>query len=226
MKKLFLLSSILVALASSAFADAFTISPLNGGAATGSTRLNLDLLDLTADARALDSNLSISFLGTGSSVVQGAVVNQYARPFISGTNGDGFGSQVAGADETRYLSTGIGSIVFQFTSAQTYFGLLWGSVDTYNTLAFYDGDTEVGSFTGAAVSAAADGNQGEQGTFYVNFDNLDGTFDRVVASSSEYAFEIDNIAYSNSRNRVPDSGTTVALLGLALTGLAAFRRKL
>src|SRR5687768_4272109 len=112
MKKILLLSSVLVALAPSLFADSFSLSSVNGGAATGSTRLNLDLLDLGSNAQVLDANLNVSFDGTGGGVVQGALSGKYARPFISGTNGDGFGSQVAGADDTRYLSTGIGSITF------------------------------------------------------------------------------------------------------------------
>jgi hypothetical protein len=44
----------------------------------------------------------------------------------------------------------------------------------------------------------------------------------VVASSSQYAFEFDNVAYS----AVPDSGMTIALLGMGLLGLGCLRGKL
>jgi hypothetical protein len=223
MKKLLLLTSFALLTATGAFADAFIVSPVNGGAATGSPRLNLDLLNLGNSSQWADSNLKISFTGSGE-VVQGSSSGVYAAPFLSGNNGDGFGAQGPGADNTRYLSTGIGSIVFDFTSNQTYFGLLWGSVDDYNTLSFYNGAALVGQYNGSQIWAAANGDQGTQGTFYVNFDDVSGSFNKVVASSTQYAFEIDNIAY-NSRS-VPDAGSTAALLGLGLVGLMSLRRKL
>ena len=67
---------------------------------------------------------------------------------------------------------------------------------------------------------SANGNQGAQGTFYVNIDTT-LAFNKVVASSTQYAFEFDNVAYKS----VPDSGSTIALMGAALLGFAALRRK-
>ena len=98
-------------------------------------------------------------------------------------------------------------------------GMLWGSVDTYNTLEFYLGGTLQTSFTGSAVSGNPDGDQGFDNTFYVNFSG--GPFDEVRAISSEKAFEFDNIALE----RVPDGGATLMLLGGALFGVGALRRK-
>ena len=223
MNKLLLLTSLSLVAATGVLADTFNVSSVNGGAATGSTRLNLDLLSLGNGPQWADANVKISFTGTGQ-VVQGASSGYYAAPFISGSNGAGFGGQSAGADTTRYLSSGIGSVVFDFTSNQTYFGLLWGSVDDYNSLSFYKGGLLVGSYTGSQIWAAANGDQGTQGTFYVNFDDMSGSFNKVVASSTQYAFEIDNIAY-NSRS-VPDAGSSAALVGLGLVGLMSLRRKL
>lgn len=223
MNKFLLLTSLSLVAATGVLADTFNVSSVNGGAATGSTRLNLDLLSLGNGPQWADANVNISFTGTGQ-VVQGASSGYYAAPFISGSNGAGFGGQSAGADTTRYLSSGIGSVVFDFTSNQTYFGLLWGSVDDYNSLSFYKGGLLVGSYTGSQIWAAANGDQGTQGTFYVNFDDVSGSFNKVVASSTQYAFEIDNIAY-NSRS-VPDAGSSAALVGLGLVGLMSLRRKL
>jgi len=223
MNKFLLLTSLSLVAATGVLADTFNVSSVNGGAATGSTRLNLDLLSLGNGPQWADANVKISFTGTGQ-VVQGASSGYYAAPFISGSNGAGFGGQSAGADTTRYLSSGIGSVVFDFTSNQTYFGLLWGSVDDYNSLSFYKGGLLVGSYTGSQIWAAANGDQGTQGTFYVNFDDVSGSFNKVVASSTQYAFEIDNIAY-NSRS-VPDAGSSAALVGLGLVGLMSLRRKL
>ncbi len=106
--------------------------------------------------------------------------------------------------------------------AQKYFGLLWGSVDDYNTLSFYNGLTPVGSITGIDVLASPNGDQGVNGTVYVNI-NSDTAFTKVVATSSKYAFEFDNVAYS--KENIPDGGSTLALLGGVITFLGAVRRK-
>ena len=225
MNKFLLASGLALGLNGAVFADSFTVSAINGGAATGSPRLNLDNLSLGNATQWADASLQISFTGTAK-VVQGASSGEYAAPYVSGTNGVGFGSlnQPNGADTTHYLSTGIGSVILTFSSAQQYFGLLWGSVDDYNTLSFYNGASLVSSFTGNQIWANANGNQGQQGTFYVNFQDIDGAFDKVVANSTSNAFEFDNIAYSSGRN-VPDTGATFTLVGLALAGLVSLRRK-
>ncbi len=225
MKKLLLTSAVFAGLLTGLCANTFSVSSVNGGAATGSTKLNFDDLTLGNATQSADANVQVSFTGTAN-VVQGASSGVYAAPFVSGSNGLGFltPDQPNGVDATHYLSTGIGSVTLQFSSSQDYFGLLWGSVDNYNTLSFYDGSTLVGSFSGTQIWANANGNQGEQGTFYVNFNSLDGSFDKVVASSTQNAFELDNVAYN--AQGVPDSGATLALMGVAFTGLISLRRKL
>ena len=225
MKKLILASFVSFGLLSSLIGNTFSISSVNGGAATGSTKLNFDDLTLGNSNQWADTNVNVSFSGTGK-VVQDASSGEYAAPFVSGLNGIGFlnPDQPTGVDTSRYLSTGIGSVMLQFNSAQSYLGLLWGSVDDYNTLSFYDGQNLVGSFTGSQIWANANGDQGQQGTFYVNFNSLDGTFNKVVASSTQNAFEFDNVAYN--AQGVPDSGSTLAFAGLAFAGLISIRRKL
>ena len=227
MKKLLLASTLALGLVSGLFADNITFTSINGGAAAGSPKINFDNLDLGSATQAVNADLTVSFSG-GAAVVQPPNVSGvYAAPFVSGVNGLGFGSpdQPFGADTTRFLSTGIGSITLQFASSQRYFGLLWGSVDDYNTLSFYNGTTLLQSFTGADIWASANGDQGQQGTFYVNFNDLDGAFDKVVATSSGFAFEFDNVAYNANPRNVPDGGATIALLGFACAGLIAFRRR-
>lgn len=201
-----------------------------GGAPVGTLRENFDGLALGTGGGITPSGITVSFGGTGQAV-QGAVANRYARPFLSGNNGAGFGPggsvQPNGADATTYLSSGStaanpGSFVeLLLPTARTYFGLLWGSIDSYNTLSFFDGATRVGSLTGTDVVAGPNGNQGVNGTLYVNI-NSTLPFDRVVATRPTYAFEFDNIAYDERPVPAP---ATLALLGLGFAGVAAARRK-
>jgi hypothetical protein len=75
------------------------------------------------------------------------------------------------------------------------FGLYWGSLDSYNTIKFYDGDTLVASYTGDQFAPLfPNGNQGSfSSNGYVQFAHLP-LFDKVVLASSQNAFEIDNIS--------------------------------
>ncbi len=217
--------------------SAATINATVGGAATGAYYLNFDDLALgftngTATTTSPNGSATVMITSDGQ-VVSGSGAN-YAAPYLSNSNGAPFGdSTVAGVDSTHYLTTGSstanGSVEISFTTAMQYFGLLWGSVDLYNTLEFYDGMTRVDTVTGGDVKFNADGDQGVNGTYYVNI-VPNGSFDRVVATSSGYAFEIDNVSYSplplvGGAQPVPDGGMTLAMLGASLGGLAWFRRK-
>ena len=131
----------------------------------------------------------------------------YAPPFLTGGNGVYFGApnQVPdGPDETPYLTAGGipgnsgSSVTLTFSSGpQVYFGMLWGSVDTYNTLSFFSGAGLVAQLTGSQVIAVANGFQGSTGTVYLNLYS-DVAFDSVVATSSQHAFEFDNVAYGTA----------------------------
>jgi len=223
--KLKITIAALAALAASQAANAtLTISSVNGGPANGVNKVNFD--DLTpgssAAATSTGPNGSVSVSFTGSGVV-GILPNtgSYAAPFLSGNNGDGFGSpdQPNGQDATPYLSTGIGTVTVSFSGNQQYVGLLWGSVDTYNSLEFYNSaNVLVGTVTGTQVNAAANGDQGAAGTFYVNI-NSDVPFSKIVAVSTSNAFELDNVAYDDIvHDPVPETSTYVAG-GLALLPL-------
>jgi len=100
------------------------------------------------------------------------------------------------ADTSHYLSIGGGATeTITFDTDKNAFGLYWGSVDSYNTIKFYDGATLVASYTGADISPLlANGNQGSfAANGYVEFVGLP-FFDKVVLGSSSNAFEIDNIS--------------------------------
>lgn len=86
--------------------------------------------------------------------------------------------------------------VVNLGSPATYYGFLWGSPDSFNTVSFLYNGTLVGSFTGADVLAPADGNQGTRlGGQYVNFWAGEGEqFNQVKFNSDGDAFETDNHA--------------------------------
>jgi hypothetical protein len=204
-----------------------------GGAPSGAKRLNFDNVPLgsgTNTATGPNGSVLVS-INPDAQVVIGSASGLYAAPWLSGGNGFGFGpgstNQANGADATRYITTGdtnvpSGLVVLDFGSAASlnYFGILWGSIDGYNILRFYNGATLVDTVLGSQVIAAPNGNQGVNGTLYVNI-NTTSAYNRVELTSTSFAFEFDNVAYSG----VPDGGMTLVLLGGALTGLGALRRK-
>jgi hypothetical protein len=141
----------------------------------------------------------------------------------------GYAAAPAG-DTTPYLSVAFpesaGSETFTAApgTSYNYFGLYWGSIDDYNSIEFFLGNTSLGKFTGLNViqTGTALGDQVSAGSNrYVNFwfrDELE--FDRVVFNTTNFAFESDNHAYA----RVPEPGT-FALMGAGFAAFAFMRRR-
>ncbi|MES1956177.1 Npun_F0296 family exosortase-dependent surface protein [Salinisphaera hydrothermalis] len=160
--------------------------------------------------------------GTNYAIVNGSTNGHNAAPAIPPYNGSSF-------DPTNYLtvpdnlSATPQSTTISLGSGNHYFGLLWGSIDAYNTLTFMLDDNTTLSYTGSDIinPSPANGNQASPTTnTYVNFFQLPA-FNAVKLSSTQYAFESDNLAYSD----VPEPGN-LALFGLAALGLlVGFRRR-
>ena len=130
-------------------------------------------------------------------------------------------------DATNYLAVlGGGSEQIAFSSLETSFGLYWGSVDTYNSLTFYNGNVSVATISGADVDPPLEANCGQTqyaSNGYVLISALP-QFDRVVAASSSNSFEFDNVV-AGGASAVPEPSTwAMLLLGFAGLGYAGFRR--
>jgi len=146
-------------------------------------------------------------------VVSGSVSGKYAQPF--GTSSK-FLSVPNPSDTTH-------TAVMKLGLDADYFGLFWGSIDVYNMISFFSGDTQIASFSGADLpSLSASGNQTEwSSNRYINFDFGPASFNTVKFISSGFAFESDNHAYRNAS--VPEP-MNMALMGLGLFGLLIARR--
>jgi hypothetical protein len=217
-----LLSASVLALAAMAIpASALPLlSASNAGAPTGLFYANFDNLALGNAGGATNGDITVSFTGDAQTTT-GFASGIYAAPYVDG-NGGLFGDAETGSDTTKYLSTGIGSVTLTFAADQTYLGLLWGSVDNYNTLSLYNGAALVASYTGSDVTGSPTGDQGVNGSYYVNISNLD-PFNRVVFTSSQYAFEFDNVAYNvDPPGNVPEP-LTLSLFAAGLGGLMVLR---
>jgi hypothetical protein len=215
---------------------AVSVSASVGGAPIGVSRVSFDSLTLGSGggiASGPIGSVTVSFLSDGQAV-QGTSEPLFAAPWLSGGNGNGFGplgsNQTDGQDATTYLTSGLstdanhGQAILTFSSPQRYIGLLWGSVDSFNTLSLYSGGesgTLVANVTGTQVLASPNGDQGLNGSVYVNI-NSDTFFDTIVATSTQYAFEFDNVAYNPEP--VPEPATCALLLfAFGLHGLRRLR---
>lgn len=171
-----------------------------------------------------DSSLEWTWTGNYA-LVTGSLSGAYSAP--AGVDG-------VTKDITQYVTVpvlgttgGNGSVTVTGLPDSNYFGLWWGSMDTYNTLTFYYNGVATGeSFTGSQVTNGGLANGAQTGpvtNHYVNFLDLT-TFNSFKMSSTQFAFEADNIAiaYNPTLTPVPPA---ILLLGSGLIGLLTVRRK-
>jgi len=166
--------------------------------------------------------------------VHGALEGQYAIPVGGATVSptvapeyltDGYGSSLttsAGASG-NYLSTGVGTITITFATPQTSLVLLWGSVDTYNTLTLNDGYSLTGTDVATQAGFLADGTQGVGGSTYVRI-TPSTPFTSATFTSTMNSFEFAGVAASTTPE--PSGMVLMGTIVIAIGFVAVRRRRI
>jgi MYXO-CTERM domain-containing protein len=208
------ISLSLLALMLSVSGMAHAVSVSIGGCATpdnsGLSTCEVGTTVQTFDSGTLPSTYQ-NTAGAGGQVVTGNLSGQYAAP---------------ANDASAFLAVpgpalGSGTVTATPGGNYNYFGLYWGSIDSFNTLTFLENGVATASFTGDQVisDAALNGNQVSPGSNeYVNFYGLN--YNSVQFGSSNRAFESDNHAFGN----VVPTPASMGLMGLGLLALGGAGR--
>jgi hypothetical protein len=210
-------------------ARAVVVTASSGPFSAGNTNTNNDV---TFDGFNTPNTFSGTSIHWGT--VAGLLGNiAFAGTAIIANNAAGTSAGISATpagDATNYMSIRGGmSETLTFSGNQNKFGLYWGSIDSYNSIAFYSGGnvnpflTLFGDTLNAVPALGFNGDQsGALTNAYVTFTDL--TFDKIVLASSGNSFEFDNISYGNV-GPVPEPSTwAMMLLGFAGIGYAYRRR--
>jgi hypothetical protein len=157
---------------------------------------------------------SIDFSNPDYPIQPSAGLYSGSASFAKSPFGSGVADYLVAQGKNSNKGPVLDTVTLAFTGEQTSFGLLWGTIDTYNELDFYHGSTLTDTVTGgelAAFGVAVDGSQ----SAYVKIEGL-GPFDRVVA------VDHDRPAFEFVPDPVPEP-SGIALLSLGLAALGAIR---
>ena len=170
---------------------------------------------------------SILTLSGPAFLVTGTTPNGHTPPYFSGSTAAFFGeSPIVGYDNSQYVAVEPGgSATLSFTTPQHYLGLMWGSVDPYdsmNLLTFYDSaNNAIGIVDGGEINSLLGGIQtGSYVNGYVNIISASAFASVVATASPTYpeSFEFDDVAYA----QVVPEPTSLSLLAFGLFVITLF----
>lgn len=240
--------SIAIATAT-ASADTITASLFSPQAPNGATPTDVNLTGITAPSSStiVGTGYTVTFsVGSGQGVVEGTLNPGHAVP-VAGVTGSntaeyltgGYGSTLTTniASSGNYLSTGTGTVTVTFSTPEDSLAVLWGSIDTGNSVTLNDSahfDVTGSEVQAAAAGFAGNGFQGPGGSAWVVIDTST-PFTTATFSSSVVSFEFAAVAAANAPfngpSGVPEPATWLLLgpgMGAVLLGrryIAAARRR-
>ena len=169
----------------------------------GAQAASVNILDSSVQAAGNDADVYAA--GYGGTTPLGAAWSG-AAPLVSPPPGNVTGifqspfNNTGIVESQSYFSVGspggsgggLSPATLTFTTIQSAFTMLWGSIDTYNTIQFFNGAASVGTWTGDTIAAMV-GLGGSSPNYEVvallNFFDFDTGFDSILFTSSQAAFE-------------------------------------
>lgn len=171
--------------------------------------------------------------GGGFGFAKGNLDSVYAAPADDLTNFAYGPNQNSGASnaEVNFNYTGLLSTLGPNASLN-YFGLYYGSIDTFNDVMFYNADGQIlRTVTGTELIEQFNGVSGNQdadsSNIYVNlFFSPSEEFTSFSFRTSGRAFEVDNLVVGYEVSQDVPEPASLALMGLGLAGFGVARRRI
>ena len=223
------------AVTATVFASALSLA-LGGTSSVGA--VTVDGLNVTFNAlpQAADiSGLNVSYIQPGA-VYNGYGSNgTYSQVYYGQTNPFVYLNGVTrGSSTPQFDSVYNGDAVYQYAKPLVSFGLLWGTVDGDNTLAFFDNTSRIGAISGADLITAIEaaglssselyGSASHQPTVDITVTAPSGTLYVAGEGASDLTFEYSNIeAVEPVASATPEPATWAMLL-IGMTGVGATLR--